>query len=370
MGWAKRSGTPSRPAGRFDPRTQRWKPSVIRTNVGFAASGRRVEAAGKRVLVVTRQFDPHADVVIAALEARGVEAFRVNSDDVLDSCSFAWDFKPGEGRALTVEDRFGRTATLPDGVCAAFFRNPLPVAPHTDVVSTEAKEFSGREGDAFLECVLLSRDVRWVSEPHRVRAAEAKLPQLEVAHRAGLRTPRTFVTNSPDKALAFARAMNFDVAAKPLISATVERPDGVYELLTRRISRAELEERISAVRLAPTVLQEYVPKATEVRVTIIGKDTFATEIDSQSVADAAADWHAVDQRELPYKPVSLPDGLVGALRRFLAHFGLVFGAIDLIRTPAGDYVFLENNPSGGWYWLEMRTGQPMAASMATLLSEQ
>jgi hypothetical protein len=47
--------------------------------------------------------------------------------------------------------------------------------------------------------------------------------------------------------------------------------------------------------------------------------------------------------------------------------GLHFGAIDLLETPDGDYVFLENNPNGQWYWIEMITGQPMARAMADLL---
>src|SRR4029453_19406378 len=46
---------------------------------------------------------------------------------------------------------------------------------------------------------------------------------------------------------------------------------------------------------------------------------------------------------------------------------LRFGAIDLIETPEGEHVFLENNPNGQWYWVEMMTGQPMARAMADLL---
>jgi glutathione synthase/RimK-type ligase-like ATP-grasp enzyme len=31
---------------------------------------------------------------------------------------------------------------------------------------------------------------------------------------------------------------------------------------------------------------------------------------------------------------------------------LTFGAIDLVQTPSGEYVFLEVNPSGQWLWLD------------------
>ncbi len=32
--------------------------------------------------------------------------------------------------------------------------------------------------------------------------------------------------------------------------------------------------------------------------------------------------------------------------------GLAFGALDFIRTPEGEWVFLEVNPNGQWLWLD------------------
>lgn len=34
-------------------------------------------------------------------------------------------------------------------------------------------------------------------------------------------------------------------------------------------------------------------------------------------------------------------------------YGLRFGAIDMLRTTASEYVFLEVNPNGQWAWLDM-----------------
>ena len=56
-----------------------------------------------------------------------------------------------------------------------------------------------------------------------------------------------------------------------------------------------------------------------------------------------------------------------ALRAYLKACGLRFGAFDLIVTPQGEYVFLELNPNGQWYWVELSTGAPMADAMADLL---
>jgi hypothetical protein len=52
--------------------------------------------------------------------------------------------------------------------------------------------------------------------------------------------------------------------------------------------------------------------------------------------------------------------------KFLDHFGLVYGAIDMIRIPDGSYVFLENNPVGQFGWVEGRTGVPLAPRLGVI----
>ena len=47
--------------------------------------------------------------------------------------------------------------------------------------------------------------------------------------------------------------------------------------------------------------------------------------------------------------------------------GLVFGAVDLIRTPDGEHVFLEVNPAGEWGMLERDLGLPIADALAEAL---
>ncbi|MNC96757.1 hypothetical protein D3C83_142150 [compost metagenome] len=49
------------------------------------------------------------------------------------------------------------------------------------------------------------------------------------------------------------------------------------------------------------------------------------------------------------------------------HFRLNYGAIDLILTPEGRYVFLEINPVGEFFWLESYPGLPISAAIADVL---
>jgi len=126
-------------------------------------------------------------------------------------------------------------------------------------------------------------------------------------------------------------------------------------------------EHLESVRHGPTFLQGLVAKRRDIRVTVIGEQIFPAAIDSQAVEVARIDFRKADIMDLPHVPITLPEPVAHACVQLVKQLGLNFGAIDLIETPDGEYVFLENNPNGQWYWVEMITGQPMACAMADLL---
>jgi glutathione synthase/RimK-type ligase-like ATP-grasp enzyme len=64
------------------------------------------------------------------------------------------------------------------------------------------------------------------------------------------------------------------------------------------------------------------------------------------------------------------DKLAARLRDLMCALGLTFGALDLIRTPDGRYVFLEVNPNGQWLWLEDRLDFPISRRIADWLTTQ
>jgi glutathione synthase/RimK-type ligase-like ATP-grasp enzyme len=53
----------------------------------------------------------------------------------------------------------------------------------------------------------------------------------------------------------------------------------------------------------------------------------------------------------------------------MSELGLVFGAVDFICTPAGEYVFLEVNPGGEWGMLERDLRLPISEAIAAALVE-
>jgi glutathione synthase/RimK-type ligase-like ATP-grasp enzyme len=130
------------------------------------------------------------------------------------------------------------------------------------------------------------------------------------------------------------------------------------------VEAADLE-RIEQVRYAPVIFQEYV-EGVDLRITAVGDQLFPCEIDARKTS------YPFDMRmvvgESVVRPAELPPSLHDALLALQRRLGLYYGAIDMRRTPDGEYVFLEVNPAGQWLFVERLTGMPIGQAVADLLA--
>jgi glutathione synthase/RimK-type ligase-like ATP-grasp enzyme len=139
-------------------------------------------------------------------------------------------------------------------------------------------------------------------------------------------------------------------------------------IFSRKVGAEEFSAHADAVALCPSLFQEYIEKDHELRITIVGDETFCCRIDSQSVDGAKTDWRQVDPSKVPHRIVPLDPGIEDKLRQMLQRYGLRYGAFDMIVTPQGEYVFLELNPNGQWLWIELMTGAPITNALVQELT--
>ncbi|WP_438487760.1 hypothetical protein [Streptomyces sp. S186] len=211
--------------------------------------------------------------------------------------------------------------------------------------------------------VLSSLPVTWLHHPDVYRASAHKPGQLAAATRAGLRVPRSLVTNSLACAQNWGARVGGDLVCKPIASASLDVFDGEPMMLpTRRVALADLDD---SLELTAHYLQEWIPKAYEVRLTVVGNRLFPVAIHAGSDA-ARVDWRT-DYDSLEYEPVSIPDDVAQGVRRFLTGYGLNYGALDFAVTPHGEWVFFECNPAGQWQFIAAATKLPIAEAHAELL---
>jgi glutathione synthase/RimK-type ligase-like ATP-grasp enzyme len=171
--------------------------------------------------------------------------------------------------------------------------------------------------------------------------------------------PPTLITNDPVRARAFVASQGGAPVVHKALHATP------LDWHTTRFLEGQDLENLKAIRLAPVILQAYVP-GVDLRVIAVGDRLFAAEIDATATA-SPQDFRTVYD-DCRVAPVELPPGVSAGLRRLMASLGLAYGAVDLRRGADGRHHFLEVNPSGLWRFVEHRTGQPISLAIAEHLA--
>jgi glutathione synthase/RimK-type ligase-like ATP-grasp enzyme len=308
------------------------------------------------LLIVTERGDLTADFLILELEARGADFVRFNTEDYPTAVGIDWG---PEGAELSIG---GTDIDLGD-IGAVWYRRPRPPQLPADY-STEEATWAAREAHEALHGVWRTLAARWVNHPDANRRAECKPEQLRVAAGLGLEIPATLVTNRPDRLSEFLEVHPAAIC-KPLLDGVVPQGDDQRLFFTSKIEA----ERLDAEALGPEpyLFQGLVEKAFDVRVTVIGEEVFAVEIESQTAAETMIDWRRGAERGLPHRPLELPEEIEAGCLALCRHYDLEFGTIDLALGPDGAWTFFEINPNGQWAWLEQATGLPLRARLADLL---
>jgi len=308
------------------------------------------------ILLVTHRGDEHLAPVAAALRRRHLRF------DLLDTARYPRRGRVdlrlgGRGERLRLSD--GRRTLDLGAVRTIWWRRPRPFAPDPAIPLSTHRDFAYRETAEAFAGLWQCLGARFVNDPARDQAAGRKLWQLQRARACGLAVPRTCATSDPGAARAFLRELAPAQAVYKGLQATVET------WRETRVVGPEERALLPLLRQAPVLFQERVP-GVDLRVTAVGGRLFAAEIDSRRTG-YDSDFRIVFGRS-KVRAAHLPAGVARALRRLLTELGLVYAAVDLRRTDAGEHLFLEVNPSGQWLFVEQRTGQPITEALAGLLA--
>ncbi len=316
------------------------------------------------ILLLTHSGDFYTiDLVSQALARRGVRPIRFNTD--LFPSSIKLSARAGDERTARLFTEAGEQISVTEvrAVWARKLWSPRMAHDLDERYRLMCVEESIAALEGFLDAL---HDACWVNDLQRQRAAENKQRQLRLAACAGLRVPRTLVTNDPAAARQFFARTEGQTVAKLLRPIAVSMDADKPFVYTSRVREEDLDDA-EALRHSPMVFQELIPKACELRVAFVAGETFAGALDASDTSRGHIDWRRVATEECRWQKAQLPAQVVSGLQALMSELGLVFGAVDLIYTPSGEYVFLEVNPGGEWGMLERDLGLPISEAIAEAL---
>lgn len=317
------------------------------------------------ILILSNLDDVHAATVAEKLRARGAALAWIDHRQYPAQAQVSLRFVDGVPRGIW-RTREGDIDLA--SLTAIWHRRPYMPRPDPRISSESLRKAITDDSDLFLRDLWNAIDCLTVPAPTLVyRRADLKATQLACAARLGLEIPDTLITNDPQQLLEFHRKHDGMIISK-LASPVINR-DYLTDAVryTNVVSHRDIGY-FQAVRHGPVIFQGYVPKRLELRITIIGDAIFPVEIHSQATRRTRHDWRHYDHVNTPMYPHALPPGVERKLRQLVQQLGLNFGAIDMVVTPDGRYVFLELNPNGQFLWIEQIVGLAMTDAMCDLLT--
>jgi hypothetical protein len=232
-------------------------------------------------------------------------------------------------------------------------RAPRPRVPK-QLTHPDDHHFVWRENQVFFDALttLLSTQAWWVNTLSGVRRANSKLLQLHMAKMCGLKIPPTLCSNAPEDIRSFLKThQQHGVVYKPLCSTLWVEGEQIKALYTAVVDEDQLPKD-AVLQLTPGIFQPRITKQFELRVTCFGAHCVAVKLDSQLHEIGKVDWRAIPEHDLHLSYYALPQHIEFKLQALMRRLGLVFGCVDMIVTPTGDYIFLEINEQGQFLWIE------------------
>lgn len=327
---------------------------------------KEVEKMKCTILVLTNSKDgEHSNVVITKLRNRGEKVFRFDVDKIGSSLKVELLINSGKFEC-TLFDENKNILRLSE-VKSIWYRRPNRF--NLNIKDPVQKNFCESELLDFLNGLWFSTDgVLWLNNPYNLEKAKKKVLQLNIAREIGLKIPKTLITNNSKRVEEFFMECNGKIIYKTMKESFLGYEDKGFHIPTTLLQREHLQKLI-LISSTPSLFQEYIEKSYEVRITIVGNRIFAAKIDSQSNPLTSIDWRHPDLiNKIPYEPISIPEEVTVQCHRLMDVLGIQFGALDFIVNKNNEYVFLEINPNGQWYWIEHLTGLLISDALCDILA--
>ena len=306
------------------------------------------------ILLVTNRRDITMDYVVAELRRREIPFYRLNTE-LLPQAICTMSGKDRRSWSICIDGKKVRG----EEIKAAYFRRPGAPVASDKVEGLGEKRYIEAEWGSFLKSLYMRLDGFWLSGPTQIFLAEDKPRQLILAHELGFEIPEVTITN--DWASVKQITDQHKAVGKPLREALLSG-EGERVMFTSRINGVK-ESDAASIALAPFIAQREILKKYDVRVTVVGKKTFATAIWSQANEETEVDWRQGSRIDLKHERIELDQFLQQRCVDLVGALGLKFGAIDFICDQEDKLWFLEINPNGQWAWIENLTGYPISKAI-------
>nr|MCW3104374.1 MvdC family ATP-grasp ribosomal peptide maturase [Bacteroidota bacterium] len=316
------------------------------------------------ILLLTHTEDFYTvDLVKESLRKKGMNSIRIDLD-AFPERFFITEMISDQGKSF--ELRSGDQRLHLNTVQGVWLRKYF--APKiSQEIEPEFRDGCFRESKAVMDILLQVLGELPCIDPFEViQKANNKFYQLETAKASGIRIPKTLITNDPEQLKIFYENAGPDIIAKMLTQLSTSMQGASYFMYTSMVGPEHMEDA-DTLKNCPMVFQEHIAKQYELRIIYVDGHFFTGKVNASGSKLGKTDWRKSTPDEVKWEHYTLPEGLRQQLSDFMKKIGLIYGAIDMICSAEGEYVFLEVNPTGEWGMLQRDLGLAVSDAIAQAL---
>jgi glutathione synthase/RimK-type ligase-like ATP-grasp enzyme len=318
------------------------------------------------ILLLSHSGDYYTiDNVQKHLKQMGYRAVRIDTDMYPSQLSvdFYRETETGIKKVITVEGEDIDASDIKGIWLRRIWSPKLP-----DDLDPEYRAYCANESSTHFNNYLDTLDKTcWMDNPSDVYKAQNKLYQMEEAVKENILMPETLVSNNPERITRFFNKVNGNMIAKMQTVLSVSMSGNGPEFRTSKIEESDIEG-LDSVRYSPMIFQEEITKKAEYRVIYVDGKFYCGRIDNDTVASDSPDIKS--NRSVEWNNGTLPADLQAKICRMMSNMNLSFGAIDIVETNDGEFVYLEVNPVGEWGMLEMYLDLPISKAIAETIDRK
>lgn len=208
----------------------------------------------------------------------------------------------------------------------------------------------------------LLENKKWLSEPKS--SLVNKLDILKLAVTVGLKVPDTLVTTSKNSLINFFNKHEKKVIIKPISESIYFKEDKKFYSNMTRLLKDEVAFSMPET-FFPCLVQKCIDRSFEIRVFYLEGKCYSLAVFFEQSTNGEVDTRR-GYRYLPKSCYQLPESVEIKIDKLMKNLKMETGSLDLIRTPNGEFIFLEVNPVGqfsgmvsypGNYYLEKKIAQ-------------
>lgn len=309
------------------------------------------------ILCITHSQDFYnVDLFFDYLQSKNIPFFRLNSDCLNHQMKLNLN-----DESFILKDESGNQVNSKD-IKAVWHRKTWNISVPADLDENYKAIFINEYESLSFNLYTTLEHLPWINPLQAERKIESnKMLQLKLAKNNGLKIPETLFSNDEEAVIEFFHQFCHGKAIAKLHGTISKSMDG-HEMISTVLFTEDNLEQLSDIAFCPMIFQPYIEKEYELRIVYLNGEFFTGKINNS----AHADWR-ISRSDFFWEEYKIPQNIKENLNSMMTEMGLIFGAIDMIKSTDGNYYFLEVNPQGEWGMLQKELNFPIAQRIADYL---